>query len=354
MYQEIIDFTRHNLELKKRPHDIQITKLFGQASTRIYYRIILDQGKNSYVIMRLPKGFASPAEEVTKTAPGGPAELPFLNIQRYLKNLGIRVPEVYAADPDKGLILLEDLGDKKLEDLVRKAEGPFFLFYYKKALDQLIELQKKTLKNPSKDCVAFYRRFDEELLDWEFRHFLEYGIEDRLGVKLSGKEKTLYTKLAHTISRTIAHMPQGFVERDFQSRNILFKDYEFVLIDFQDALVGPIVYDLVSLLRDSYVNIKPDQLSVLIDDYYQKLPEDHPYAGKKEQLIHDFHLITLQRKLKDAGRFQYIKTVKGNPEFLKHIPQSLAYVRHAFDQLGPSDERERLQRFIAKYTEDVN
>lgn len=316
---------------------LTITKLFGQASARQYFRAEFESPTQSYVIMKLPQGFASVAEEITKVDASAPKELPFLNIQHYLQKLEIRVPKVIGIDENLGLVLLEDLGDKNFESLVATADGPFLVMYYQKLMDELIRLQSLSQKHPSKDCIAWHRSFDEDLLNWEFMHFVEYAIEDRLKTKMSDQDLASFKSITQRISNAITQMPQGFVHRDFQSRNVMFHQLQFYLIDFQDALQGPILYDLVALLRDSYINIQPHQLEKLLAYYSSHLPPEHPYATKIGKVTGDFLLIALQRKLKDAGRFQFIHTVKGNSMFLVHLPQTLTYIRETFEKLMQID-----------------
>lgn len=326
---EFIPFLKAHLK-----HDnFQITPLFGQASARQYFRVHQTDSDKTYVLMFIPGGFLSPAEEITKTDAEAPKEYPFLNIQKYLNGLEIPVPDVLAFDQQQGLMLLSDLGDQSLENLLDKADQNFFLFYYQKVIETLIELQLKTQKAVTKNCLAYHKRFDADLLAWEFNHFLEYAIEDRLGLKVSNEERSAFEKAAKELSQIITTFPQGFTHRDFQSRNLMFHGYDFYLIDFQDALVGPVIYDLVGLLRDSYIDFQQNQLTHLIDYYCRSLPEDHAYHDLKKQIQSHFYLVALQRKMKDTGRFQFIKTVKHNDKFLAHVPLSLRYVKEAFEEL---------------------
>lgn len=331
--------------------DWQITKLFGQASARQYFRALAKSDPvQSFVVMKLPQGFSSPAEEVTKIHQDAPKELPFLNLQRYLSGLGVNVPRVFGQDAMAGLILLEDLGDRSFESHVKNDNGDYFLFFYKKAIDLLLGLQDKTSASAARDCVAYFRRFDADLLNWEFDHFLEFGLEDLKQIKLSDAGRALFKEHTRAITQKILAMPQGFTHRDFQSRNIMVWGYDFYLIDFQDALVGPVLYDLVALLRDSYVLITQEQLDVLIKYYHDHLPARHPYAGRLEELRRDFFHITLQRKLKDFGRFQYIHTVKHNPNFLEHMPLTLVYIKLAFAELP---EYAALEQLIGRYLAEL-
>ena len=330
-----------------------ITKLFGQASARQYFRVSFTDSQMSYIIMKMPQGFASPAEEVTKLVAGAPQEFAFLNVQRYLHALGVAVPQVLALDASAGLVLLEDLGDTMLEMLVKNAPAAEFDNTYHRAIDTLIDLQTRTFSADlaTKDCVAYFRFFNAELLNWEFIHFLEYGVEDRFGIKVNDAVRAEFAKTTSAISARIQAMPQGFVHRDFQSRNIMVQNNRLHLIDFQDALVGPLLYDLVALLCDSYIWFSDEQQQSLLNYYADAVPVGHPYHGKKSQVHSDFYVIALQRKLKDTGRFQYIHTVRGNSSFLCHVPWSLEYVQRAFAQLP---EYLSLQRLLAEFVPELD
>lgn len=350
---DILDLLKQGY-FKDYQGNLKVEKLFGQASARQYFRVTLDSESSvydhTYVLMKLPEGFSSPAEEVTKVSKGAPKEFPFLNIQKYLKKHNVKVPEIYTYNAEVGFILLEDLGNTSFEDLIIKSTPELKIFYYKKALDSLVDFQQKTLNQEDLSCVAFHRCFDEDLLNWEFDHFLEYGVEDRFSIQASSVLKEKFRQISREITKEIIKFPQGLTHRDFQSRNLMFKNYEFYLIDFQDMLKGPVVYDLVALLRDSYIEINPEELSLFLDYYLGILPEDHPYFQKEEELRRHFHLMTLQRKLKDTGRFQFIHTVKNNSSFLEHVSLSLAYVKHAFEELP---EYLEFKNEIAKVVEEL-
>ncbi len=330
-----------------------VTKLAGQASYREYFRLNFEDGQTA-ILMKMPAGKKEVSEEVTKSSVHID-ELPFINIQKYLKSLELPVPEIFGYSEEEGFLLLQDIGDKSLEATLHNANEEMTLFFYKKAIDLLLSVQEKT-KSPSPlvgegrgegpRCLAFTRKFDESLLNWEFDHFLEYGIEGRLQIKVDAGDKKIFEKITRDISQKIAAMPQGFTHRDFQSRNLHLFEYDFWMIDFQDALIGPNVYDLVALLRDSYIQLSPGVIEKLQRYFVEKSDASHPYHGKLETLKKDFNLQTIQRKLKDAGRFQFINTVKKNPSFLKHTPASLGYVKQA---LTDEPQYQELNVLIKKY-----
>lgn len=321
-------------ELKLKSLD----KLHGDASYRTYFRATLSDGR-TFVIMQMPKGKASAFEEITNFK-GSHDEPPFINVAKYLKDIGVPVPEVFAYDKEGRIMVLEDLGDDVMAKRVADAGSNARIEWYKKAIDLLILIQKKTKGGGPENCIALQRSFDEVLLNWEFDHFLKYCVSERSGTKLTEKEAAIFETETRAMSEKIVTIPYGFTHRDFQSRNFMIRGGKLFLIDFQDALRGPVIYDLVALLRDSYVELTDAELGELVG-YYAEL------AGRPEKEVRaDFDLVTVQRKLKDAGRFVYIDRVKGNPDFLKFIPASLGYVRAA---LGKIPEHRRLYDLIEKY-----
>jgi aminoglycoside/choline kinase family phosphotransferase len=322
--------------LKIAAKGLKLIKLQGDASYRIYYRLSLPSGR-TFIVMKMPEGKSSASEEITNLKER-PTEIPFVNVDRFLRSLGLPVPEIHFADESSGILILEDLGDETLEKRVVTAAEDVRRMWYRKAIDLLVAFQKKTAEVDA-GCIAYQRSFDATLLNWEFEHFLEYGVEVRLSLKIPENEAATIRLLTGRITEMLTQLSQTLVHRDFQSRNLMIQGDSLRLLDFQDALMGPLPYDLVALLRDSYVALSPKLLSDLIGYYSGE-------ASFREQ----FDLMTIQRKLKDAGRFVYIDRVKGNPSFLKHIPNSLQYAREAFErQPAQKDLFELLKKYVPEW-----
>jgi aminoglycoside/choline kinase family phosphotransferase len=299
-----------------------VKRLAGHASLRSYWRVGTPPA--SHVVMVLPPD-AKP-EEVTKG--GAPAENPFVDVQRYLAGLGVRVPAIRAFYEAEGLMVLEDLGDEMLE--TRLLAGAPKEPLYEAAIDQLARLRAAAEARPA-GCVAFGRSFDEELYRWELDHFREWGLEAWKGAALAPAEKAVVDREFDRIARALAAEPRGFTHRDYQSRNLMvLPSGEQAVIDFQDALLGPRQYDLVALLRDSYVELEPPFVDAMLRRYLEKLAAAGGPRLDPASFRATFDLLTVQRKLKDAGRFVFIDRVKKNPGFLVSIPASLRYVREAF------------------------
>jgi aminoglycoside/choline kinase family phosphotransferase len=341
-----------------------VARLAGHASLRSYWRV--GAPPDSLVVMVLPPD-AKP-EEVTKG--GAPAVNPFVDVQRYLEGLGVRVPRIHAFYEPEGLMVLEDLGDVTLEEALRallppeaRADrsgglggpgrppapagwGPL----YEVAIDQLARLRAAAEARPG-GCVAFGRAFERDLYRWELDHFREWLLEAWKGARLSPEEAAVVDRAFDAIAGALDAEPKGFTHRDYQSRNLMvLPDGAQAVIDFQDALLGPRQYDLVALLRDSYVELEAAFVERMLRRYLDRLEAEGgrrlPYGPFRAT----FDLLTVQRKLKDAGRFVYIDRVKGNPGFLVSIPASLRYVREAL--LGRPELAE-LQAELARHVPEL-
>jgi aminoglycoside/choline kinase family phosphotransferase len=229
-------------------------------------------------------------------------------------------------------MVLEDLGDEMLETRLLAGDPPRPL--YERAIDQLAWIRaaaERVQAGGAPGCAAFTRAFEHDLYLWELHHFREWLLEAWKGASLSPPERAVVDREFERIARALDAEPKGFTHRDYQSRNLMvLPSGEQAVIDFQDALLGPRQYDLVALLRDSYVELPPELVDAMIRRYLGKLAELGGPRLEYGPFREVFDLLTVQRKLKDAGRFVFIDRVKKNPGFLPSIPASLRYVREAF------------------------
>lgn len=321
----------------------EIAALPGDASARRYFRVTHVDDTTS-MLMQMPKGAASLSEEIS-TQHSESTLPPFLQIHATLERLQLAVPRVLFHAPATQQIALEDLGDTLLFDVVHAADTPTRLRTYEQAIDLLVQLQTATAKLAPKDSIAMQRTFDDTLLNWEFDHFREFGLDAR-GVHMFDGHAKRFEELTRALTEQITELDYSFTHRDFQSRNLMMTPRGIAMIDFQDALRGPYIYDLVSLLRDSYVELSTEEVDHLVTYYAEK--RGKPAA----QVRAHFDLVTVQRKLKDAGRFVYIDQVKGNPKFLPFIPASLNYVWSAMDRSAPTkDLRDLLRKYVPEWKE---
>jgi aminoglycoside/choline kinase family phosphotransferase len=315
---------------------LELNKLKGDASTRQYYRARLRDVRPgapmTLIVMQLP------ADQSRSDEGGEQPEverLPFLEVAELLADRDIPVPTIYGEDLEHGVILLEDLGDRTFFDALEGASEIERRNQYGRAVELLAELHERCGDLPSRSIVR-RRSFDRALLEWELDHFREWGLEALYG-RISEHDRRVLDEAFGAIVRAIEAMPVGFVHRDYQSKNLMVSETgDLSVIDFQDALTGPRVYDLVALLCDSYVDLDVNLQRAMIDRYAALRRID------AEPLQREFHWVALHRKLKDAGRFVFIDRVRMNPDFLQWFPQSLVYVGRAIEALPQVSQLDEL------------
>jgi len=320
----------------------------GGASTRQFVRVTFEAG-SSAVAMFFPEAMRS--DELAKPLELG-SRWPFLQVHDLLSDRRVAVPRVIAQDSNYGLLIVEDLGDDTLARyLERNPQARLNL--YQLAVRDLARAQVALEDLPS-DCIVRLRSFDYDLLRWEIEHFREWALEAQ-GIQLSVAEAALFGEVASHIAHQAADWNRGFVHRDYQSRNLMVRHsevagLELVWIDFQDALLGPRVYDLVALLNDSYQAFTSEFIDARLHEYLsQRLLPDADFA----QLRFEFDWVTVQRKLKDAGRFVYIDRIKGNSSFLQFVVPTISKVRLALSNLRADPLLSRLDDCLSNWFERI-
>ncbi|MBX3190465.1 MAG: phosphotransferase [Labilithrix sp.] len=323
--------------------ELTATPMPGGASTRRYFRVSLPNARSA-VAMFVPEG--GKPEEVQRAHDG--VRWPFLEVRDLLAAHGIDVPRVLAEDTAQGWLVIEDLGDDTLANWLLRNPGDKLRLYTKAVID-LARAQGELAELPGGSVVAS-RTFDFDLLRWEIEHFREWGLDARAKA-LSADDAPRFAALADRLARRVADLPQGFVHRDYQSRNLMVVETDgrerLVWIDFQDALLGPRVYDLVALLNDSYQQFDRSFVEARLDDYASAAglgPDD------RAKLVDEFDLVTVQRKLKDAGRFVFIDRKKRNPSFLRFVTPTIHKVDAALARLEARDADMKELRAILRRT----
>jgi N-acetylmuramate 1-kinase len=308
----------------------KIVEMAGGASTRRFFRVKARDGQIA-VAMYVPL----PSQEVSKAQETG-RRWPFLEVQELLASNDIRVPALLAEACNEGWLLVEDLGDTLAQHLEHSPEDKPEL--YQRAVRDLAHAQR-TLDALPEQSIVRQRAFDVDLLRWEIEHFREWALAAR-GISLSAEQHAVFTRVSEYLATTIASWPRGFVHRDYQSRNLMVVPSssgapELGWIDFQDAMLGPRVYDLVALLGDSYQTFDRAFVEARLAEFCAELGLD----GQAEQvLFRQFDMVTVQRKLKDAGRFVFIDRKNGNPSFLKFVDPTIEKARASLARLDDDPE----------------
>lgn len=271
--------------------------------------------------------------------------LPFLEMRDILENARVRVPALFGASLEHGVLIVEDLGETLADKIAHEPGARTAL--YRRAVRDLAAAQA-ALDDLPDDCIARTRSFDRELLTWEIEHFREWGVE-ALGVVLSPAELAGFERATSWLVDSILSFPQGFVHRDYQSRNLLAQpDGSVAWIDFQDALWGPRAYDLVALLRDSYQDFEEGFVSDRLADFALA----RGLSDAEQARLHfELDVITVQRKLKDAGRFVFFERTRGDASYLRFFVPTLELVRGALSRLSMPAELSGLIELVSRQVE---
>jgi aminoglycoside/choline kinase family phosphotransferase len=257
-------------------------------------------------------------------------ETDFIRVLKFLKGLHLPVPELFHFDAKRGLLLLQDCGDITLETHLRSADPAILKSWYVKTVHLLADMQMEATQAIDADCPAYHLKFDVEKLMWEMDFMLEHFIEGTQQNKLRAAARKEIRKQLTALCTTLAGQTPCFTHRDYHSRNLMVHNHGLVLLDFQDARMGPSQYDLASLLRDSYLPLPDALVWELVDVFIQKKQERENLTIDREEFIRVFDLMSIQRNLKAIGTFAYQKKIKNNDRYMRYIAPTLEYVRQAF------------------------
>jgi len=282
-------------------HNYTLTCASEDASFRSYQR--LEQGGNSWIVMDAP-----PAKE--------PCDR-FIEIAAKLRQAGLSAPEVIDQNLELGFLLLTDLGETPYLSVLN-ADSKESL--YSDALAALLQMQV----NVTSHNLAEY---NSALLNQEMDLFHDWFLEQLLGIRLNEAQKNQWASIQQTLIKSALNQPQLFVHRDYHSRNLMKIDAGNPgIIDFQDAVCGPITYDLVSILRDCYIDWPIDTVKLLALDYYHAAKAAELVDVEPTQFLCWFNLMGIQRHLKAVGIFSRLKIRDGKVGYLNDIPRTLNYL----------------------------
>ena len=298
--------------------------LQGDASDRSYFRVSQKNNEGvrrsksqanlrSLIVMQLEK-------------PVLDMEIDFIRVLKFLRGLDLPAPELFYYDVPKGLLFLEDCGTMTLEDQLH-AFPQDKTRLYRQAVEVLVHMQSRATHSIDSTCPAYHRKFDVKKLMWEFNFMLDYYVNEFCGFSLESTARKELSEAFTPVCESLAAEKLYFTHRDYHSRNLMFDQGHLVLIDFQDARMGPCQYDLVSLLKDSYVKIE-DTLAEKLIDYYILLKEkEEGQKVDRERFKDIFDKMSIQRNLKAVGTFAYQSVKKNNNRYEGFIAPTLGYAR---------------------------
>jgi hypothetical protein len=313
----------------------KIVPLSGDASDRRYFRLLLRD--DSPQVLAVHPG----AIEFEK--------LPFVNVANLLSEMPVPVPRILGHSDELGIIALQDLGDVTLQAHLGAASPAQHDALYRQAVTFIDTLQRRGAELASSEYVPYGIAFDVEKLMWELQFFTKHFLEAYRGVQLTAAQREALAAEYASIVEELASEPRVLCHRDYHSRNLMLHDGSLYIIDFQDARMGPDTYDLVSLLRDSYVDFTEAQVQSLIA-FFLALREGRQASSDPEEFRRRFDLMALQRNLKALGTFGFQTTSRHNTVYIQYIPRTLNFAR---GNLVRHPRFARLRELLAEHLEEL-
>jgi len=277
----------------------------GDASFRRYFRLF--SGQESYIAMDAP-----PAREDCK---------PFILIAGYLEAMQLNAPRILEVNLDDGFLLLTDLGATQYLEKLQNDKSSFATLY-DDALRALSILQRRGAVFQS-----HLPPYDDDLLRFELSLFHDWLCGKHIGIEFSEHDEQQWGVVSEALVNNALDQPQVFVHRDYHSRNLMVTGHDNPgILDFQDAVEGPLTYDLVSLLKDCYVQWPREQVANLARSFYAMADAPIRQQVDEEQFMRYFELMGVQRHLKAAGIFARLNHRDGKPGYMTDVPRTLKYI----------------------------
>jgi aminoglycoside/choline kinase family phosphotransferase len=288
----------------------------GDASFRSYFRV--NRGTESFIAMDAPP----PHEDCH----------PFVQIAGYLERMGLNCPRILGADFENGFVLMTDLGSiRYLDELEKNQDRATDL--YNDAIDALLMLQEKG--------EAYQQQlptYDFDFIAFELTIFRDWLCGRHLGIDFSDEEEKQWQECCELLIDNALQQKQVFMHRDYHSRNLMLTDENNPgILDFQDAVEGPLTYDVVSLFKDCYIKWPADKIKAWALQYFERLKPELNDDLSAQDFMRQFDLMGVQRHLKAAGIFARLNHRDEKPGYLGDIPRTLSYISDTAPQYPELD-----------------
>ena len=282
--------------------EIDMQPASGDASFRRYFRI--SSGADTWIAMDAP-----PDKEDCK---------PFMRVAGLLRRAGLHAPEVVEADLEQGFLLLTDLGRQTYLDVLGDENADAL---FADAVTALVQMQAaiKTGDLPL---------YNKELLQGELDWYPDWYLARHLGTAFSKTETEVWRETCAALIDNAVSQPQVFVHRDYMPRNLMISEPNPGIIDFQDAVLGPVTYDLLSLFRDAFISWDEKRVMEWVRRYWHAAQEARlSLPGDYQDFVRDFDWMGVQRHLKVIGIFSRLNYRDGKSGYLAEIPRFVEYIR---------------------------
>lgn len=278
---------------------LRINAMVQDASDRRYFRVYC-QCAQSFVLMDAPSG--------------AKAIHPFQKVASMLYRADVRAPVIHAACSTTGFLLQEDCGNRMFAGVDSQPDA---MAWYRQAIDRLLKMQAIPAESlPAYSADLLYEEMDLAV------HWFRFAYQ---GLCLTRHEKSALYAVFDNLVVSALQQPWVFVHRDYHSRNIMMVGQDLAVLDFQDAVTGPITYDVVSLIKDAYCDIAESNQRALLQYFFQRAGlQAGPHTGA--QLLRWFDLMGVQRHLKCLGIFARLHIRDGKSRYLQSLPRVCAYL----------------------------
>lgn len=316
-YKDLLD---RNLP-DELPEGFSAYQLTGDASSRAYFRIKAPND-GTVMLMKMPEPFDA-------------SDFPYLRNFHLFRSIGVPLANILEMNPERGFVLLQDLGDDTVYELYDHLSKNLRLSYLLKTVEYQALIEKAQPNDPLS--------FDTAKFMWEMNYFYNHFLVGFRKAEISESEKLEIQEHLLRLSTELAARPRFFCHRDYHSRNFMVHQDHVYVIDFQDARFGPATYDLASLCYDSYLQHPPELIQKLEEAFFVR----HPNSDTES---FEYPRMCLQRNLKALGTFGYQSMVLGRDFYRQFVPPTLNYVKKHLNGLP---EYSDLSKILSRYLPEI-
>jgi len=332
------------------PSDVSITKLTGDASTRSYYRA--RSGERTVIVAQYGSPFDERERAVDRLArleaENFAARLTFANdpcahleVTRLLLDAGLPVPRILAVSGSESAILIQDVGDVRLQDWIETRAEKEVTQAYREAVELIVKIQDATETALEADSICSHLAFDEAKLRWELGFFFANYFNRYLHKRLEPAAANAVQADFKTLCVELAERPLVLAHRDYHARNLMMHSGEMFIIDYQDARMGPASYDLVSLVNDPYTSLSPNTIAELIELFIERKSTSRVPIPDLGAFRTELELMTVQRMLKAVGTYAS-QAAQNNPAYVSYIRPAINRSVAAMERLSRFDATREL------------
>lgn len=357
--ERVIDIIARHLGVA--PQDLSITRLSGDASTRAYFRA--QSAGASRIVALYGEPFdenESAASRLARLEAANPSiRLSFANdpcayieVTALFEQAALPVPRVLAASGRDGVLLIEDVGDTRLQDWLLAHTEDESKDAYSRAIELIVGIQEATELAVSSESICSRLAFDGAKLRWELGFFFANYFNRFFCLRLDAATANGVQEDFKAISSELSARPRLLTHRDFHTRNLMMRESEMIIIDHQDARMGPASYDVASLLSDPYTALDQTVAAEMVERFIELKAGSKVALADVEEFRRELELMTVQRMLKAIGTYSYQAAVANNPVYIPYIEPAIERASRSMSALGRFDTTRALLESTRR-TDDV-